>query len=83
MSAAKYNFEIRKGFDVIVKMTGTMREAHQEAASQAERHGKVELFGYNPEPVNRWELLTTFTEDGRVIDSFGNVKKSKEKGGVK
>lgn len=81
MSAAKYNFEIRKGFDVIVKMTGTMREAHQEAALQAERHGKVELFGYNPEPMNRWEQLATFTEDGRIIDSFGNVKKSKEKGG--
>jgi len=81
MSAAKYNFEIRKGSETIVKMNCTMREAHQEAALQAERHGKVDLFGYNPEPMNRWEQLSTFTEDGRIIDSFGNVNRTKEKGG--
>lgn len=81
MSLAKYNFEIRKGSETIVKMNGTMREAHQEAALQAERHGKVDLFGYSPSPMNRWEQLATFTEDGRIIDSFGNVKLTKEKGG--
>lgn len=72
MSKEKYNFELRRGFNLEDHFTATFEEARQRGDRLASRVGNVSLYAYN-EDFHTWDPVGTFLGHMRLKNLYGDI----------